>query len=79
MSGTEPFRLNEDGTPRMRGPHFGRDIVPPRTDNDRDPGRARLRDSTEHVREHGATRDPVQDLGRGGVHPRALASRQDDC
>jgi hypothetical protein len=33
----------------------------------------------EHVAQHGASGDPVQHLRGRRAHPRALASRQDDC
>ncbi len=70
--------LYPDGAPGHGRAHLGGDVVAARPDDERDrldPGGA---DRRQHVRQHRAAGDRVQDLGTRGAHPRPLAGGEDD-
>jgi hypothetical protein len=79
VSRPEPLGLHEQGGGGYRASDRARHVLATGTDDDGNLVRACCGDGCEHMRQHGPTRDAVQHFRFRGFHPRALASRQDDC
>ena len=78
MSGAAPLLLHEN--PRL-GPGalgLGAHVVAAGADDDSDIGDAGLRDARQHMGEHAAAGDPVENLRQGRLHSRAFASGEHD-
>ena len=73
VSRPAPFALNENRRSRRRAQSFGGDVVPIRTDDDRDVALPGLADSREHVGEHRTAGDVMQRLRPVRSHANALA------
>ncbi len=57
---------------------LGANVVPARTHHDGQTLDAGVGDARQHMREHGAAGDLVQDFRKVGFHARALAGGEDD-
>ena len=78
MGGAKSPLLHENFRFRAEPRGLGAHILAARSNDDRDAGGLRAGDACQHMRQHGASGDLMQNLRATGFHARTLAGGEDD-